>query len=144
MRFWLDLTNHMEKEMASHSCVLAWRIPWTEESGRLQSMGGQRVRHDWSDLAGMHAEATWAGSQGFFTSYYWVSSSRKYKSILSLHQFGGGVPLFKVINYFNCGEIQIAWRRKWQPTPAFLPGKFHGQRSLGGYSPWGHKESQMI
>ena len=33
------------------------------------------------------------------------------------------------------------WRRKWQPTPVFLPGKFHGQRSLVGYSPWGRKES---
>ena len=33
------------------------------------------------------------------------------------------------------------WRRKWQPTPVFLPRKFHGQRSLVGYSPWGHKES---
>ena len=33
------------------------------------------------------------------------------------------------------------WRRKWQPTPVFLPGEFHGQRSLAGYSPQGHKES---
>ena len=33
------------------------------------------------------------------------------------------------------------WRRKWQPTPVFLPGEFHGQRSLAGYSPWGCKES---
>ena len=33
------------------------------------------------------------------------------------------------------------WRRKWQPTPIFLPGNFHGQRSLAGYSPWGRKES---
>ena len=32
------------------------------------------------------------------------------------------------------------WRRKWQPTPVCLPGKFHGQRSLVGYSPWGRKE----
>ena len=31
------------------------------------------------------------------------------------------------------------WRRKWQPTPVFLPGKSHGHRSLAGYSPWGHK-----
>ena len=38
---------------------------------------------------------------------------------------------------------KIPWRRKWQPTPVFLPGKFHGQRSLAGYSPWGHKESDM-
>ena len=33
------------------------------------------------------------------------------------------------------------WRRKWQPTPVFLPGNSHGQRSLAGYSPWGRKES---
>ena len=35
------------------------------------------------------------------------------------------------------------WRRKWQSTPVFLPGKFQGQRSLAGYSPWGHKELNM-
>ena len=39
---------------------------------------------------------------------------------------------------------KIPWRRKWQPTPGFLPRKFHGQRSLVGYSPWDHKESDMI
>ena len=36
---------------------------------------------------------------------------------------------------------KIHWRRKWQPIPVFLPGKFHGQRSLAGNSPWGHRES---
>ena len=35
---------------------------------------------------------------------------------------------------------KIPWRRKWQPTPLFLPEKSHGQRSLVGYSPWGHRE----
>ena len=35
----------------------------------------------------------------------------------------------------------MPWRRKWQPTPVFLLGKSHGQRSLAGYSPWGRKES---
>ena len=34
---------------------------------------------------------------------------------------------------------KISWRREWQPTPVFLPGEFLGQRSLVGYSPWGHK-----
>ena len=38
---------------------------------------------------------------------------------------------------------KIRWRREWQPTPVFLPGEFHGQRSLVGYSPWGHRESDM-
>ena len=36
----------LEKRMATHSSILAWRLPWTEESGGLQSMGSQRVRHD--------------------------------------------------------------------------------------------------
>ena len=39
---------------------------------------------------------------------------------------------------------KIPWRRTWQPIPVFLPGKFHGRGSLVGYSPWGHKESDMI
>ena len=34
---------------------------------------------------------------------------------------------------------RISWRRKWQPTPVFLPGESHGKRSLAGYSPWGHR-----
>ena len=38
---------------------------------------------------------------------------------------------------------KIPWRRKWQPTLVYLPGEFHGQRSLAGYSPWGRKESDM-
>ena len=38
---------------------------------------------------------------------------------------------------------KIRWRRKWQPTPVCLPGEFHGQRSLVGYSPCGHKESEQ-
>ena len=40
--------NHWEKEIATHSNILAWEIPWTEEPGGLQSMGLQRVRHDWT------------------------------------------------------------------------------------------------
>ena len=41
----------LEEGLAIHSSILAWRIPWTEESGGLQSMGLQTVRHDWRDLA---------------------------------------------------------------------------------------------
>ena len=42
----LGWEDPLEKEMATHSCILAWRIPWTEETGGLQSMGSQRVGHD--------------------------------------------------------------------------------------------------
>ena len=81
----------MEKTMAFHSSTLAWKIPWTEEPGRLQSMESLRVRHDW------------------------VTS-------LSLFTF-------------------LHWRRKWQPTPVFLPGESQGQGSLVGCRLWGRTES---
>ena len=42
----LGREDSLEKEMATHSSILAWEIPWTEEPGGLQSMGSQRVRHD--------------------------------------------------------------------------------------------------
>ena len=47
----LACIHALEKEMATHSSILAWRIPGTEESGGLPSMGSHRVGHDWSDLA---------------------------------------------------------------------------------------------
>ena len=81
----------MEKAMAPHSSTLAWKIPWMEEPGRLQSMGSLGVRHDW-------ATSLW---------------------------------LFTLMH----------WRRKWQPTPVFLPGESHGQRSLVGCRLWGCTES---
>ena len=76
--------------MAPHSSTSAWKIPWMEEPGRLQSMGSLRVRDD---------SAT----------------------SLSLSTF-------------------MHWRRKWQPTPVFLPGESHGWRSQVGCSPWGRTE----
>ena len=72
--------------MAPHSSTLAWKIPWTEEPGKLQSMGSLRVGHNW-------ATSLWV-----FTFMH--------------------------------------WRRKWQPTPVFLPGESHGQRSLVGCRLW--------
>ena len=57
----------VEKEMAAHSSVLAWRIPGTGEPGGLPSMGSHRVGHDWSDLA---AAATAQSNDQFFLSFY--------------------------------------------------------------------------
>ena len=79
--------NNSKKAMAPHSSTLAWKIPWTEEPGRLQSMGSLRVGHDWG-------------------------------TSLSLVSF-------------------MHWRRKWQPTPVFLPGESQGRRSLVGCRLWG-------
>ena len=82
-----------EKAMAPHSSTLAWKIPWMEEPGRLQSMGSLRVGHDWT-------------------------------TSLSLFIF-------------------MHWRRKWQPTPVFLPGESQGCRSLVGCRLWSRTESDM-
>ena len=78
-RLWVYVTlmdKVAEKAMAPHSRTLAWKIPWTEEPGRLQFMGLLRVGHNWT-------------------------------TSLSLFTF-------------------MHWRRKWQPTPVFLPGESQG------------------
>ena len=51
----LGQEDPLEEGMSTHSSILAWRIPWTEEFGRLQSIESHRVRHDYSNLACMHA-----------------------------------------------------------------------------------------
>ena len=52
----LDQEDPLEKAMATHSSTLAWKIPWTEKPGRLQSMGSQRVRHDWATPLSLYLE----------------------------------------------------------------------------------------
>ena len=53
----------LEKEMATHSSILAWRIPWTEEPGGLQPTGSQRVRHNWVTKPPPHISKQWCHSQ---------------------------------------------------------------------------------
>ena len=61
-----------------------------------------------------------------------------YKKLFPL-DFSGGSD--SKVSAYNMGDPgSISWRRKWQPTPVFLPGKPHGRRSLVGYSAWGHRE----
>ena len=49
------------------------------------------------------------------------------------------LPAMQETRVLSLGR-KVSWRRKWQPTPVFLPGKFHGRRTLVGYSPWSCKE----
>ena len=60
----------------------------------------------------------------------------------------GDTPKLLCFIIFYSASQLVQWkvprRKKWQPTPVFLPGESHGQRSLAGYSPWSHKESDMI
>ena len=64
----------LEKEMATHSSVLAWRIPGTGEPGGLPSMGSHRVRHDWSDLAAAAAAAAGWTEMLWMWNTHWVST----------------------------------------------------------------------
>ena len=87
----------LEKEMATHSSVLAWRIPGTAEPGGLPSMGSHRVRHDWSDLAAAAAVICWYLRKCFSTNFFiycwstagegleneseWVSRARLWRTL---------------------------------------------------------------
>ena len=62
----LGWEDPLEKEMATHSSTLAWKIPWTEEPGRPQSMGSQRVRHDW--VTSLSLSFSSCGEQGLLSS----------------------------------------------------------------------------
>ena len=57
----LGQEHPLDKEMANHSNILAWRIPWTEEPGRLQSIGSHRFRHDRGNLARTHGNCEITG-----------------------------------------------------------------------------------
>ena len=111
----LGREDPLEKEMATHSSTLAWRIPWTEEPGGLQSTGSQRVRHIWATSISL-------------------SFSLGVQTIICLQCRRPE---------FNPWAQKIPWRREWQPTPVFLLGEFHGQRILAGFSPWGCKETDV-
>ena len=79
----LGQEDPLEEGMATHSSILAWRIPWTEEPGRLQPIGLQRVRHNWSDLACTH---TTISTQ---LCYLWIEKSSSFRCQLDFpdHKF---------------------------------------------------------
>ena len=79
---------------------------------------------------------------------YWsfsISPSNEYRGLISFRR--ASLAAKKVESACSVGDPgsipgsgKSPWRRKWQPTPVSLPEKFHGRRSLAGYSPWGHKK----
>ena len=94
---------------------------WTGRPGALWFMGSQRVRCDWA------TELNW--TDHIFRFPTWCSSKESTCQCRKCKRCG-----------FNPCAGKTHWRRKWQPTPVFLPGESHGQRSLVGYSPQGCKE----
>ena len=162
----LSQEDPLEKEMATHSSTLAWKIPWMEEPGRLQSMGSLTVRHDWAtslslftfhalekEMATHSSVLAWRipgmGEPGGLPSMGSHRVGHDWSDLAGSRGFPGGPggkePASQCTRCKRCGfdtwVRKIPWRRKWRPTPVFFPGKFHRQRSLMGYSPWGPKES---
>ena len=74
-----------------------------------------------------------------------VAYTRYLPSFVKAYMGKFSILLEKVILILCNGMVScmVPWRSKWQPAPVFLFGKFHGQRSLAGYSPWGYRESDM-
>jgi len=133
--FWfLGQENPPEDEMATHSSIIAWKILWTEESGEPRFIGLQRVRHDWGNLTCKMEKAMAPHSSTVAWEIPRMEETGRLQSMGSLrvgHDWATSLSLSTFMH----------WRRKWQPTPVFLPGESHGWRSLVGCSPWGHTES---
>ena len=77
----------LEEGMATHSCILAWRIPWTEEPGGLQSTGSQRVGHNWAHVHACSHSHTHAHTHTWSFIQQWFASHRQRLYILFLHYF---------------------------------------------------------
>ena len=92
----------LEKEMATHSSILAWRIPWTEEPGGLQSMGSQRVGHDWVRL-NPHILVKQDIQDPPFFFFFWLCWVFVAAFWLSLVVGSKGYPLVAVCRFCHCG-----------------------------------------
>ena len=147
------LTFHfpaLKKEMATHSSVLAWRIPGTGEPRGLTSMGSHRVGHDWNDLAAA-AAGNLCGIRkilpGFFAHNFTEKAMAPHSSTLAWKipwtEKPGGLQSMGSLRVGHNWSISLSlftlmlWRKKWQPTPVFLPRESQGRRSLVGWRLWG-------
>ena len=160
--------------MAPLSNTLAWKIPWMEEPGRLQSMGSLRVRHDWATSLSLftfiHWRRKWQPSPAFIVYRLLDSSHSDWREMVPQCGFDlhfshnewmaphSSTLAWKIPCTEEPGRLQsmgslrvehdwatslslftfMHWRRKWQPTPVFLPGESQGRGSLVGCSPLGH------
>ena len=159
--------------MTTHSSSLAWRIPWTKESGGLQLTGSHRVGHDWSDLAAAawpyHCfkgcslpppfcfictlDASQMVTSAFPKMLKYIEFD--WQSVLNLQTTVFRVPLDFLSGSLWVIHLSASSNHKWYLwilghsisnvflPPVFLPGESQGQRSLVGCHLWGRTESDM-
>ena len=127
------LTFHfhaLEKEMATHSSVLAWRIPGTGKPGGLPSMGSHRVGHDWSDLAAAAAAAAQSMMYDKFSVYHISSFEVPWKFNFSFPSFSFLKIIFREIISRVYSQIQRGEAQKMESMPTcylnyFLQSAIH-------------------
>ena len=118
--FW-DVTKKQNCWVIGH---IAWKTPWTEEPGRLQSRGSLRVWHDWATSLSLSCIGEGNGNPlqcfclenprdkgAWWVAVYEVTQSRTW------------------LKWLSSSSRAYMWRRQWQPTPVLLLGKSHGQRT---------------
>ena len=119
----------LEKEMATHSSTLAWKIPWTEVPGRLQPMGSRRVRHDWATSL----------------SFSFLKSSKNSVTFCC-------VLFFPKMNHLWCIIIQVVpininiikSKNKQEQVNILCPSKLINLRSSGSVVPWNYTAAVII
>ena len=133
----LDREDPLEEGMATHSSILAWRIPWTEEPGGLQSMGSQRVGHDWAiehapkpDKLKSELNPPKEGQ--------WPSINSQFTHPETLKFRGNQVPLMKRC-YLTAKE-----KKKIECKSSSLLDFKCPVALLSGWKPWGRKNNQIL
>ena len=115
----LGQEDPLEDGMATHFKTLAWRMPWTGESSGLQSIGQQRVRHNWRDLACVH----WFQNEKFHLSM-WLKTTSESTHRIHTHTHTHTI-LFMLFSYFNINKFygffpcltMKGWLKKYQFPP---------------------------
>ena len=119
--WFLGQEDLLDREMATHSGILAWRIPWTEEPDGLQTMGSRES--DTTEQLNHHTPSVFPGG---VSGKEPACQCKRHKA-----------------RRFDPWVRKIPWRSECLYTLIFLSGEFRGQRNLAGYRPWGPKESDM-
>ena len=151
--------------MATHSSTLAWKMPWTEGWwAAIHGVAKSRTLRDFTSLScigkgnGTPLQCSCLENPrvgaAWWAAVYGVARGRT--RLKRLSSSSGSTPLYGLPWCLGWSRVhpqsrgprfdpwvgKLSWRRKWQPTPVFLPGEFHGQRSLVGYTVHGVETSR--